>query len=889
MNTLKGGAVLVVAPLGKNAELAAAALQRENIQAEPLRSVAEACHRLDATTHAIILAEEAVTAAEVELLLQRLDEQPPWSDVPLIILTSRGGEEASRKVLSIFGRRANVTLLERPLHPVTLLSATRAALRARSRQFELRDVLEQREMLVTSISDAFSALDNDFRYTFVNDKVVELAGRPREEIVGRLIWEVFPQAFDTQLQELCVRARDTKQPQHAEFFYTPWGRWLDTRVYPTRDGIVILRADVSELHAQRERLEALEQRTRLAIEAADAGVFDFDPKKQTLTWSERCNELFGLPEGTQPSYSTYFEGIHPDDRGFIEKTASPIIQPETGGRYEIEYRTAQTHRWLNEKGRVVFDQTGEAVRILGAIVDVTLRKQAEEALAESERRFRTMADAMPQLAWVAHADGYIYWYNRRWYEYTGTTAEEMAGWGWQSVHDPATLPAVVRQWQHSLATGEPFEMVFPLRGADGLFRRFLTRVRPLRDSEGRVTQWFGTNTDVDELKQTQDALQKANREAEEANQAKDRFLAMISHELRTPLAPVLMTVAAIQHEPGLSDSIRADIESIRRNIELEALLIDDLLDLTRTAHGKLELQSDATDVHALLEHAVSISMPDAAAKRVAIRRNFAATEYHCWGDAARLEQVFWNVLKNGVKFTPAGGEIVVATRNEADHQIVVEISDNGVGIAPEILPRIFDAFEQGGRTVTSQYGGLGLGLAISKSIIDHHGGTIEAASSGSDKGATFTIRLLAMATSLLNEPVYDAPRPDSPAGDRCILIVEDHADTARVLRRMLEKSGFRVSAAGDLRSARQLAAQRNFDLVISDMSLPDGSGLELMRELHQGKGLRGIALSGFGTAEDAAASRAAGFVEHLIKPVDWNRLREAIDRAAPATHNGAAA
>ena len=264
-----------------------------------------------------------------------------------------------------------------------------------------------------------------------------------------------------------------------------------------------------------------------------------------------------------------------------------------------------------------------------------------------------------------------------------------------------------------------------------------------------------------------------------------------------------------------------------------------------------------------------------------MNRRFEAREHHCWADPARLQQVFWNLVKNAAKFTPEGGRIEVSTRNNDAHQIVIEITDNGIGIDPALMPKIFDAFEQGGRVVTSKYGGLGLGLAISKRVVDLHHGSITAQSAGPGQGATFVVTLNAMETSMLEGPVFFLETDPADSRHLQILFVEDHKDTARVLGRILKNAGFDVSHAASLAKARELAAGRRFDLVISDLGLPDGSGLDLMRGLRETQGLSGIALSGFGTDDDVAASTAAGFAEHLTKPVDWEQLRVEIDRLAP--------
>jgi CheY-like chemotaxis protein/nitrogen-specific signal transduction histidine kinase len=407
------------------------------------------------------------------------------------------------------------------------------------------------------------------------------------------------------------------------------------------------------------------------------------------------------------------------------------------------------------------------------------------------------------------------------------------------------------------------------------------------DAEGEITEWFGAASDVTDRKRAEEALRESQHEAEAANRAKDHFLAMLSHELRTPLTPVLLTVAALRRDPVIGGELRRDLDVIERNVSLEARLIDDLLDLTRITHGKLELQSDAVDLHTVLDHALSISSADIQKKNISVTRSYQAPEHHTWGDATRLQQVFWNLIRNAVKFTPPGGSVAVSTRTE-DGRIIAVIGDSGIGIDPNNIARIFDAFEQGSRRITASYGGLGLGLAISKRVVDLHGGSITAASEGVGMGATFTVTLAAMATSLLNQPVdFVDFKPNSP-GYR-ILLVEDHEDTARVLRRILHSAGHVVTVTAGVATAKAVAARNQFDLVISDLGLPDGSGLDLMRHLRAEHNLSGIAMSGYGMDEDVGLSKDAGFAEHLTKPVDWEHLQAAILRVADCGDLGSSA
>lgn len=375
----------------------------------------------------------------------------------------------------------------------------------------------------------------------------------------------------------------------------------------------------------------------------------------------------------------------------------------------------------------------------------------------------------------------------------------------------------------------------------------------------------------------------ARQAAERASSAKDHFLAVLSHELRTPLAPVSAAAQILGGEASLSPDQRELVETIRRNVELEARLIDDLLDLTRVSRGKVELNFASVDVHERIRQAVEMVASDAAAKQLNLAVRAEARHQHVQADAARLQQVLWNLLKNASKFTPIGGSIVVQTENPEPGRLAVSVTDTGVGIDAEALPRVFDAFEQGGKDVTRQFGGLGLGLAISKGLTEMHGGTLTAHSDGPGKGATFTLML---PTSVVME---SKARPECAPGqamatevNHCLLLVEDHADTAKLMARLLRAYGYEVVVADTLAGALRAAEAQPFSLVVSDIGLPDGNGLDLMRQLKARHGLSGIALSGFGMERDIRESREAGFDAHLTKPVNLQLLEETVRRLLTA-------
>jgi len=415
---------------------------------------------------------------------------------------------------------------------------------------------------------------------------------------------------------------------------------------------------------------------------------------------------------------------------------------------------------------------------------------------------------------------------------------------------------------------------------------------PLRGSDDEVLGCVLTLTDVTARRRAEMEVDRARQEAEAANQAKDHFLATLSHELRTPLTPVLAVLSGLQENGQVPEGVRPQLAMMRRNVELEARLIDDMLDLTRIARGKLELRREVADLRQVVDHALQTARADLFDKGLRLSLDLAEEDYSVWADTPRLTQVFWNLFSNAVKFTPPGGAITVrAWREEAPAgpQLVVEVEDTGIGIEPEVLSGIFDAFEQGELAITRRFGGLGLGLAISKAIVELHGGSLGATSDGRCRGAKFSVRLPVGDLRSSQEAERSGPAGESPAPHPAaeapplrILLVEDHVDTAEAMADLLREMGHQVtvagSVAGGLDAAEGLAGR--IDMVLSDLGLPDGTGLDLMATLHGRYGVKGIALSGYGMEEDVRKSLEAGFDRHLTKPVNLQALQTAIQDAA---------
>jgi len=411
----------------------------------------------------------------------------------------------------------------------------------------------------------------------------------------------------------------------------------------------------------------------------------------------------------------------------------------------------------------------------------------------------------------------------------------------------------------------------------GLYRELEAKSEELRqlneDLEHRVRQ--RTN----ELETANQQLWQAKEAAELANSTKDQFLAVLSHELRTPLTPVLAIVQMINEDASVPNELKSWIDTIGRNVQLEARLIDDLLDLTRIANGKLELHLVPVDIHKLIHETVAICEEEIRAKKLNLVLRLSAERGMVRADPARLQQVLWNLLKNAVKFTGESGTITIATSNTDGGALRCQVTDTGIGIPPEHLKRVFNAFDQGDKAITRRFGGLGLGLAISKALAEQHHGSIWAESAGTEQGATFTIEL-----PVLNEATGTKPeerrakRSSTPQNNSRILLVEDNDDTSTAMQVLFERKGFTVIVAHSVQSALEIAKTYACDLVISDIGLPDGDGFDVIRKLNEIRPTRGIAISGFGMEEDVRRSLAAGFDAHLVKPIRFDELNDVVNR-----------
>jgi len=734
------------------------------------------------------------------------------------------------------------------------------------------------------------------------------------------------------------------------------------------------------------------------FDGLDDPVSVFDVSGRYLYINAAGLALLGKPrdEVIGATYLALFPDLvdHPFHEGF-GRVASGERTME-----RLEFHYAPMDVWSSQR----IQRTEDVVVVFWT--DITGRKRAEQELeaalsraSSSERQFRTMIEGLPQLAWWARPDGFIDYYNPRWYEYTGTTPEDMVGWGWQSVHDPVVLPDVMVRWQASITTGEPFEMEFPIRRHDGVFRWFLTRVEPVRDDHGAIVRWIGINTDIEDqrvamqrdlaylysvIEQAPAAMAviageelvfevanrrylelvgrarlvgqrmldampeliglgfddqirnvmrtgtvhlaeeievplarhgvidttywsylyaplrdfgvtrrvfaigheitdqvRARREVVAAGRAKDQFLAMLGHELRNPLAPIRTALHLMRIRSD--QDVTRERRVIESHVDHMVRLVDDLLDVSRIAQGKVELRRERVELATVAAVALEMSSPLLEARHHEVTVELPETGLEVFGDPVRLAQVLANLLTNAGKYTNPRGHIRLSAER-VGAELVIVVEDDGIGMDADVLPRVFDLFAQADQPIDRSSGGLGLGLAIVRSLVRLHDGTVTAHSDGPGKGSRFTVRLPAATGEAAAITGPDVPPVTAAASTRRrrVLVVDDNVDAAELLGEAIELMGHDARVVHDGPTALTVAAAFVPDIALLDIGLPVMDGYEVGRRLREDRassaGPKLVAVTGYAQDEDRRRSAAAGFDAHLVKPIDLDVLAELLAR-----------
>ena len=737
----------------------------------------------------------------------------------------------------------------------------------------------------------------------VNDTFVNATGYSREEAIGKTTLELGLWKNPRERKAEMQTVRQAGQISNVEYvFQTKTGgeiigllsaELIEIGGEPFALTVI---QDITERKTAEQTIRESEERYRILAETASDAIIRIDATSTIEYTNTAVENVFGyaaeelvgqpltmlMPEELRERHLAGFAHyLKTGEKNLNWLSIEVPAQHKDGHHFPLEISFGEYHQ-------------GSRRFFIGIARDITERKHSEDKLRESEEQLRALADSIPQLAWMAEADGFIFWYNRRWYEYTATTPEEMEGWGWQTVHDEEMLPKVLKRWQTSIRTGEPFEMEFPLRrGADKIFRWFLTRVVPIHDSNGKIVRWFGTNTDVEELRQSR-------LQAEQANRLKDEFLATLSHELRTPLNAILGWSKMLQTNNLGEDGAKKAVATIERNARSQNQLIEDLLDVSRIITGKLRLDIRAVDLPNVITAAIDAVRPAAEAKNIHLQILLDPRAGPISGDPDRLQQIIWNLLSNAVKFTPKNGRIQIRLERINSH-IEIVVSDTGKGIEPEFLPNVFDRFSQSDGSMTRRHGGLGLGLAIVRQLVELHGGTVSVESDGSDHGTTFTVSLPLL--PVRRDSISDVPRihpkaEESGAGLDCppeltglrVLLVDDEADSRDLVNLVLEECGAEVVTAESASEALEAVKGEKFQIIISDIGMPDEDGFSLIRKIRrltdeQGGNTPAIALTAYARAEDRVRALRSGFQIHIAKPVEPAELIAVVANLAGRMRN----
>ena len=673
--------------------------------------------------------------------------------------------------------------------------------------------------------------------------------------------------------------------------------------------------DITERKRIEPELQASKQRMQLAIEASQVGIWEWNVLTNRIRWDAQMFRIYGItptPDGIM-DYTDWSGALLPEDLAENEASLQDTVRRcgSSTRTFRIRRRNDGEYRHITATEIVRMSERGVAEWVVGTNLDVTERKQAEEAVKRSEEQFNQLANFIPQLAWMADDKGSLYWYNQRWYDYTGTTFDEMQGWGWEKVHDPIELQRMKKTWMKSLETGLGWEDTFPLRRHDGEYRWFLTRAFPIRDEAGAILRWFGTNTDITEqleteqiLRASEEALQDSLKQAEDAkekalqaSQRKDEFLANMSHELRTPLNAIVGIGHILAKTSPLSEKQAICVKTLQSSSESLLMLINDLLDLAKLESENIRLENIPFHLHELLEEIVAMLSVSANKKNLALMLDYDKRLEELYiNDPHRLKQIVMNLASNAVKFTEQGSvKICVKLTNETRDlvNVAIHIIDTGIGIPEEKLNHIFSKFSQADTSISRKYGGTGLGLAISKTLAELMGGSI-VVKSREGAGSEFTLHLplahdhsvlLQSGSVLLNgkcakqQDKSNACQGAAP----CILIVEDYKPNMLVATSYMEMLGFHYEVAQNGEEAVHKVQSQTYDLILMDVQMPGMDGLTATRAIrqwettHNKKKTPIIGVTAYALMGDREKCLEAGMDDYISKPFIPEILQEKME------------
>ncbi len=734
------------------------------------------------------------------------------------------------------------------------------------------------------------------------DHIERVLKKVRRCLANGDIWEdTFPlRGQDGQYRWFLSRATPVRNDQGQVL------RWVgsNTDITELRRAETAL-AQTTNQHQQAEiTLRKSEEQLRMAQRAAGVGLWDWDMQNDLVTWSEEHYHLYGLDLSVTPSYENWLNTVLPADRPYIDRKVREAI--DQGQNLKVSFRIdhpADGQRWIMVRGQTFYDELDKPVRMTGIAINVTEQKHFEQALVDSETRARAqtedlaaLMEAAPAAIWIAQdATCRQMTANRMAHELMGTEPGSLITI--TSPKDESLLPfKTYQQGREILPADLPMQKAIRTRQAvtdeiefvypDGTVRWIYGRAVPLYGPSGEVRGAIGGFAEISALKQSErdreQLLQReriAREEAEQANRLKDQFLAVLSHELRSPLNPILGWAKLLQTRSFDAERTAQALATIERNALLQAQLVDDLLDLAKILRGKLQLHPIPVNLATIVESALETVKGAAAAKAIAIEVDLDST-VRASGDAARLQQIVTNLLSNAIKFTPKAGQVTVTLKAIAD-QAEITVQDTGMGISADFLPYLFESFRQEDISITRQHGGLGLGLAIVRQLVDIHGGTISAHSDGEGQGATFRVQLPKLTAQAKADPAASLPLANVDLTGIRVLSVDDSADTRELLTVLLGQYGAEVLTLGSAAELLDHLVDPRPDVLISDIGMPEIDGYSLIRCIRdlppeRGGDIPAIALTAYARDEDQQESIACGYQRHLAKPLDIEKLVQTV-------------
>lgn len=607
--------------------------------------------------------------------------------------------------------------------------------------------------------------------------------------------------------------------------------------------------------AAEKRAESIQSRLEGLLNRLNVGVFQIDHQG-------RCRDC-------NPAFLNIL-GVRSADE-LSEANLSWILdQVNRAGASEVAVRVPRTDGRTLWVSLTTTQGSSDGVSVIeGVIEDVTASRGSEEALKESELRYRSLIEALPQLVWTATADGSWDYVSRQWCDYTGLDELRHLREGWIELLCPEEAERVLTRWRDALASGKVYDAEHHLRGRDGNYRWFKSCGVPIRDGHGEVVRWLGTCTDMEEQKQAEAALETTSR-------LKDEFLTMLSHELRNPLNAISSAVQLALRKPTAETNAWSN-DVVRRQVKQLVRLIDDLLDVSRVSQGKIRLKSEPIRLSELIKNAEISTTTLIEGRGHRLERATLGSDVVIEGDPTRLQQIIVNLLTNAAKYTEKGGTIWLTTET-TDAEVQITVQDSGIGIAPEMLPKIFDLFLQIDRSLDRSQGGLGIGLTVARKLAELHGGTLVASSEGVGKGASFTLRLPRTAGPEIAAPAAAVSAIPHRFEFR-VLLVDDHLDTLDGTALYLQELGCMVHTCAD--GALALDAVKEFkpEVVLLDIGLPGLNGYEVAHRIRSDPSVEKVvlvAVSGYGQEQDRKRSSESGFDLHMVKPLNLELLFPAL-------------